>query len=204
MSFETGNRSPSGGIVSQITGTINNLLPKLNWAKEHGHARVLESSSMIVQDGKQGSLNSVSKVPYQTVSDGQTGTSFVDVGLKTAITPKVLGSRSDSISLDMNFGISALAGQSSAGPLTSSSSIKTTIVVRSGQSAAVGGLISNSSGTNYNKLPQNVSSNPLVSLYTSKDFSRKQSQFVVFVTPIIKSSASAGSEKIKRKFRLRD
>ena len=31
-----------------------------------------------------------------------------------------------------------------------------------------------------------------------------QSQFVVFVTPIVKTSASSGSEQIKKKFRLRD
>ena len=31
----------ASGIISSITGTINNLLPKLNWAKQHGYARVL-------------------------------------------------------------------------------------------------------------------------------------------------------------------
>lgn len=66
----------------------------------------------------------------------------------------------------------------------------------------MGGLITNDSATNFNKLPANASANPLISLYASKDFRRNQSQFVVFVTPLIKSSASAGSDKIKRKFRL--
>ena len=56
----------------------------------------------------------------------------------------------------------------------------------------------------YNKLPKNTPDNPLISLYTSKSFRRNQSQFVVFITPIIKNSASAGSEKIKAKFRLRE
>lgn len=71
-------------------------------------------------------------------------------------------------------------------------------------SAAVGGLISNESGTDFNRLPENTSANPLFSLYASKSFRRNQSQFVVFVTPIIKSSASAGADRIKRKFRIRD
>jgi pilus assembly protein CpaC len=78
------------------------------------------------------------------------------------------------------------------------------VVVRSGQSAAIGGLISSDTSTGYNKLPANASTNPLISLYSSKDFRRNQSQFVVFVTPVIKASASAGSENIKRKFRLRE
>jgi pilus assembly protein CpaC len=198
--------SAVGGVVSTITGTINNLLPKLNWAKEHGHARVLESTSMIVQDGKQGELKSQQQVPYTTVAgDGVPKTEFVGVGINTSVTPSILGPRSDSIQLDMNFQLSALLGLSSSGaPLTSNNSMKTMIVVRSGQSAAIGGLISNNSSTGYNKLPKAEGANPLISLYASKDFSRNQSQFVVFVTPIIKASASQGAEQIKRKFRLRE
>ena len=104
----------------------------------------------------------------------------------------------------MNFNVKDLLGMTDSGPLTSNRTLNTTITVRSRQSAAIGGLVSNQSGTNFNKLPKDASSNPILSLYASKDFRREQSQFVVFITPVIKSSASAGSEKIKRKFRLRD
>ena len=204
VSFASGDRQP-GGVVSTITGTIKNLLPKLNWAKEHGHARVLQSASIIVEDQKPGTLNSFQKIPYQTISnDGNQVTSFADAGIKTTITPRIVGSRSDSVSLNLSFAISSLVGMTSAGPLTSQRDIKTEIIVRSSQSAAVGGLISSDTATGYNKLPKNTASNPLFSLYASKDFRKNQSQFVVFVTPVIKSSASSGAEAIKRKFRLRD
>ncbi len=204
MTFKSDSRS-QGGVVSSITGTISNLLPKLNWAKQHGHARVLQSSSMIVQDGRKGELKSVTNVPYQIISkDGQPSTAFAEVGLKTAITPTILGARSDTLNLELDFGLSSLIGLSDAGPLTSQSQINTAIVVKSGQSAAIGGLIANSTSTGYNKLPKNAATNPIISLYASKDFQRQQSQFVVFVTPVIKTSASAGSEKIKKKFKLRE
>lgn len=204
VSFTSGGRSP-GGITSTITGTISNLLPKLNWAKQHGHARVLQSSSIIVEDSKPGTLNSFQKIPYQTVSEtGVPVTSFSDAGIKTTITPNIVGSRSDSVNLKMSFSISSLIGMSSAGPLTSQRDIQTELVVRSSQSAAVGGLISSDTATGYNKLPANASANPLISLYASKDFRKNQSQFVVFVTPVIKASASTGVENIKRKFQLRD
>lgn len=204
VGFGTSSNAP-GGVFSSITGTISNLLPKLNWAKSHGHARVLESSSLIVQDGRQGTLSSVQKVPYQVAvgPQGTPSTNFERVGIETVITPVILGERSDSINLDMQFKISSLLGKTDAGPLTSENNINTGIVVRSGQSAAVGGLITNNNFTDYNRMPSSVK-NPIVSLYASKDFARNQSQFVVFVTPIIKSSASSGSEKIKKKFRLRD
>ncbi len=202
LQFSSGGRSP-GSVLGTLTGTISNLLPKLNWAKEHGFARVLQSSSIIVEDNKKGIINSITRLPYQVVNaEGQPSTNFEETGLKTNITPRIMGERSDSVQLDLNFSVKSLISYSDQGPLTAAREIQTTIHVRSGQSAAVGGLISSDSGTNFNKLPPNASRNPLISLYASKDFRKNQSQFVVFVTPLIKSSASSGSEKIKRKFKI--
>jgi pilus assembly protein CpaC len=204
VSFASGDRSP-GGLASTITGTITNLLPKLNWAKEHGHARVLQSSSIIVEDQKPGTLNSIQNIPYQVVTaEGIPSTSFAEAGIRTTVTPQIIGARSDSVSLKLNFSVKSLIGMTKQGPMTSAREINTQVVVRSGASAAIGGLISSDTATGYNKLPESASANPLISLYSSKDFRKNQSQFVVFVTPIIKASASSGAENIKRKFRLRD
>jgi pilus assembly protein CpaC len=193
---------------TQFTAIIDQLLPKLNWSKQHGHARILESTTLIVQDGKKGTLNSVQEVPYQTISSGTGGgvptTSFKEVGIATSITPAVVEGRSDSINMIIEFQISAITGLSQAGPRTTKNVLNTEIIVRSGQSAAIGGLIKSGSTTGYNKFPQSAPENPIVSLYASREFQKNQSQFVVFVTPIIKSSASAGSEKIKKKFKLRN
>lgn len=197
--------SASGGIVSSITAVISNLLPKLNWAKEHGHARVLESTTLLVTDGSEGKISNETEIPY-TVFSPQTNnasSSKSKIGINAAIGAKINNPRSDAIEMSMNFGMSQLIDMSANGPIVSTSSVNTKVTVRSGQSAAIGGLILNSSNTAYNKLPQSVE-NPLISLYASKQFIRKQSQFVVFVTPVIKVSASQGSEKIKAKFKLRD
>lgn len=204
VSFTSDSRSP-GGVISSITGVVSNLLPKLNWAKQYGHARVLQSSSLIVLDGQKGDLKNVTNVPYVTANkDGQAITQFADAGMQTAITPAILNPRSDSIRLQIDFSMKSLIGTSDAGPMISQSAMTTVIVVRSGQSAAVGGLISNSTGTDYNKLPKNQATDPIISLFASKAFQRNQSQFVVFITPLIKASASQGAEKVKEKFRLRD
>lgn len=205
MKFEMGQRSPSGGIISSITGTVSNLLPKLNWAKEHGHARVLQSQSVIVQDNQPGKVQSLTRIPYQIIGPGGLpSTQFEETGISSVITPSILGSSSDSIRLTIDFSLKALLSMTASGPLVSNNTVQTVIVVRSGESAAIGGLVSNSSGTDYNKLPKDSASNPILSLYASKSFRRNQSQFVVFVTPVIKSSASAGSDRIKSKFRLND
>lgn len=203
MTFETGGSS-AGGVISTITGTVSNLLPKLNWAKQHGHARVLESTSLIVEDGKKGEIKQVTNQPYPVIgADGAQGTAFAEVGIVTGITPVLLGEKSGSVHMEMAFAVSSLLGTTALGaPITSKNEMNSTVTVRDRQSAAVGGLIRNSSSTGYNR--PSGQKNPIISLYASKDFSKQQSQFVVFVTPIIKTSASAGAEQIKKKFRLRD
>jgi len=202
---DSSDGSTGTGVVSAITGTVSNLLPKLNWAKSHGHARVLQSSTLIVQDRQEGNLRNVTRIPYIGGQNnvGAISTSFADVGLTTKITPQMVNTRSDNVQLNMDFSVKNLVGQSQTGPIIAENAIQTQVIVRSGQSAAVGGLITNSTGTDYNRLPASQG-DPLISLFASKQFQRNQSQFVVFITPIIKSSASAGSEKIKKKFRLRD
>jgi pilus assembly protein CpaC len=204
LQFQSGGSS-AGGVVSTLTGVVSNLLPKLTWAKEHGHARILESTSLIIQDGKKGEIKQLTNMPYSVIGkDGQPGTAFAEVGIKSAITPVILGEKSGSVHMDMDFALSNLLGSGQNGaPITSSNSIQSTVVIRDRQSAAIGGLIRNASSTGYNRMPSEVK-NPIVSLYASKNFQRNQSQFVVFVTPVIKTSASAGAEQIKKKFRLRD
>ncbi|MFP5518339.1 MAG: pilus assembly protein [Bdellovibrionia bacterium] len=197
--FSFGQGQP-GGFTSQITGIIDNLLPKLNWAKSHGHAKVLESTSLIVEDGAAGNIEQMSKYPYSTSGPNNTQTvQFADVGISSNITPRIIEDKSASVKLDIKFAIGAMG----SGGVITNNKVNTIVTVRDRQSAAIGGLITNSSSNLYND-PNKAAKNPIISLYASKDFSRNQSQFVVFVTPIVKTSASAGSEQIKKKFRLRD
>ena len=205
LAFESGGDRGPGGILSTITGTITNLLPKLNWAKQHGFARVLQSSSIMVMDGQKGDIRSTVRVPYLVAGpQGTQSTNFEEAGLITTVTPKIMGARSDNVRLQMEFAVKSLLSYTPKGPIVSNNSVNTVVVVRSSQSAAVGGLVTATSGTNFNKLPPDVSKNPLISLYASKDFRRSQTQFVVFVTPVIQASASEGVEQIKARFKVRD
>jgi pilus assembly protein CpaC len=196
-----------GGFGTQFTATIRSLIPKLNWMKSHGHARVLESGSIMVKDGSNGHFESKTTMGGSQISSGGQAVSSSggqQVGIVTDVTPTTSGERSESVDLVLKFWVGAPAGRNGNELNVASNTINTNLIVRSTQSAAVGGLITNSAVTSYNKLPPDVSNNPIISLYASKDFTHGQSQFVIFVTPIVRSSASAGAEKIKKKFRLQE
>ena len=126
------------------------------------------------------------------------------MGFGAGMTPTIIGPSANTVTLVMNFNIKSLTGITESGPTTLSNEMKTTITVKNGHSAVVGGLIGNSKSKGYNNLPRNIAkSDPIISLYSSKDFQKNKTQFVLFVTPIIRSSASEGVEKVKRKFRLK-
>ena len=203
LQLSTGGAA-GNGVTSAITATISNLLPKLNWAKSHGHARILKSTTIIVQDGNPGIIKSTTNIPYTTQNNyGQVSTAFAEAGINTNILPTIINPKSDSVSMTITFELKNFLGDSGKGPIISNNTIQTKVTVRSTQSAAIGGLVGSDSSMDYNRLPSGVS-NPIISLYASKEFQRKQSQFVVFVTPIIMNSASEGSDAVKRKFRLKD
>lgn len=191
-----------------ITGTISNLLPKLNWAKEFGFARILHSSNIIVEEGEQGSVNSTKEIPYAVLAGAagmqvQTATT----GVQLSIQPNIVGARKDGVRLKVGFSVSDLVGFASGKPVTTNKKLNTLVYVRSGLSAAIGGIVSHRNNRDFNREPGgNVAekADPIINLLSSKSINRSQNQFVVFVTPFIKSSASTDVEEIKRKFRIKD
>ena len=203
VQFSSGNDSTLGGVVSAFTGIVSGLLPKLNYAKSHSFGRVLKSTSIIVQENETGTISQGTRIPYVTRGEGNFAptTAFEDVSITCSVKPTIPNPRSDEINLKLDFDVKELITLTAAGPQTSNNKLQTLLSVRSGQSAAVGGLIGANSSTAFN--PDN-GSDAVINLNASKNFQKNRNQYVVFLTPIIKSSASAGSEKIKAKFRLRE
>ena len=206
---DTSNIELKGGkLTTTVTGTLDSLIPKLNSATTHGHARVLESSSLIVQDNEEGTLNNAIQIPISVfLSSGggtQQATQYVDVGLLMKIKPTTL-QESNAMRVDVEFQLKTVLGFNEQGvPSIGQNKINTILIVGSGESAAIGGLVTNNMLTNYNKLPEGTTTqNFLFNLYRSKSFQNNKSQFVVFVTPEVIKSASEGSEELKRKFRVK-
>lgn len=198
----TGNGLNSTNILSSLSATISNLLPRLNWAREHGHARVLDTMNVTVEEGKEGKVNSRKSIT-RVVANSQGGvapqTDNVEIG--TTVTPELDSSKRDSVKMKITINIGEITEVSEAGNQTSNNQVDTHITVRDKQSAAIGGLLRSASSTGYNRTPTSEA-DTLFRLGAAKSVARSQSQFVIFVTPIIRSNASQGMERIKRKFRL--
>lgn len=189
--------SPNTGFDSTIN-LLSNLLPKLQWARYHGYAKVLDTASILIQDKSQGTVTREVSIPQTTIVSGAISTVPAKTGVTLSVKPTIKSERSGLILLDQ---LSVKVGSGSKTEDGATTIVNTVISVRDRQSAAFAGIIKKSSDTNFGAPTDDQA---IITFNASKDYSRNNSQFVVFITPIIKSSASSGVEQVKKKFRMRE
>jgi len=191
--------------VGTITGIINNFIPKLKDVVDHKRGRVIQSAAVSVQDGKQSSIQKMTKYPYLiTAPNSAPTTSFANVGIGIGLTPTILGNKETSldINLGINISVSQVVSMSTIGvPVSSEDSISTSVNMKSDETAAIGGIVGNISSRSYGN--SGGDENVIINLSRSKSFKKDKSQFVIFITPTILKSTSEGSEDAKEKFRIR-
>lgn len=201
-------KGTDGSITSQssgntLTATISNLFPKLSTAKSAGHARIIQSGFVIVKNKIKGKISKNTTTPFAIGTGDFTKSETAVSGLDISVTPTILSG--EKIDLSLGISVSSNIGDP---PETISNNISTQIIVKSKESAAVGGIVINKTSTDYDRNPpygqdEYENGTPLFNFLKSKSYSTSKNQFVVFITPELIESASEGSEEIKKKFRKR-
>ena len=215
----TFGQTESGNVTARqgdgtLSATISNLFPKLNAAKSAGYARTIQSGMVIVRDGFEqgGKINKKTTIPYAVGTGDFTKASSAEVGLELEVKPKILEQEKLELGIVLSVSVQVPTGQSA--PVTTSNSINTNVVLKSKESAAIGGVVQNTSATDFDNPgndPAPISgtsgqtpATPLFNLFRAKSYTTNKSQYVIFVTPEIIESASAGTEEIRKKFRRRE
>lgn len=205
--------SSLGELSANLVATVTSLLPKLNQARNHGHARVLKSQTIIVRDRSDSPASVNSSIDYYTrIVDNQGNATLQRVPIANLLKVKAATlPGSDSIDLGIQITLNSLVGSNQGAPIVASNEIQTQVVIKNGDSAALGGYGIDNALANYNREPNRgaaggaaatTSSTPLFNMQRSKNFQRNKQQYVIFVTPEVLKTASAGTEDIVRKFRL--
>lgn len=198
-------RTNSGGVTTRsegtLSGTISNLFPKLNSAKQAGYARIVQSGVIVVKENEKGSIDKTETRRFSLGAGEFQQASTANATFSVNVTPKIL--QEEKIDMDLVVRISTNTGANP--PTTQANNITTKIIVKSKESAVIGGIVVDKSSTDYDKVPPDEveNSSPLFNFVRSKFHSNSKTQFVVFVTPEIIDSASSGTDKIKKKFRRR-
>lgn len=185
------------------SSTLNALLPRLNYARTAGYARVLENPTISVKSGDAAEIFSGAKVPFAvTGPNGQVYVQYEKVGVTLKVTPFA---QSSDVDLNVSVEVSSLGEISPNGyQMIDTSNISTSEFCRAGESVVIGGLQRVSDRLEYNRVPETVdyTGTPLFTLYKSKDYKKSKSQFLVFLTPQVHESSTQANKEIQDKFNL--
>ncbi|AZZ35368.1 hypothetical protein CIK05_00635 [Bdellovibrio sp. qaytius] len=201
---QTQGQANAPGSISELASIVDNLLPKLNWARTHGYVRLLDTASLLTQDKTpSASLTRGFSVNNgtTTVAGGAFNTQQFNLSL-TLSSPTIKSERSELVETGITVATQAQTPNGAQGlSFSPTTNVTTKVSIRSRQSAAIAGIISKKSE---NQFGGPTGAGAIVTLNHGKSFTKNSSNYVLFVTPIIKSSASAGVEQVKKKFRFKD
>jgi pilus assembly protein CpaC len=198
----------TGAQGSAFSAVISSLIPKLQTAQQAGYARILKTGTIVTKSGATATLREqteFSSLVERTNEQGvtQIAAQKTPVGLQIQVLPRVLG-QSEDVELEIDMNQSTVVGTAPAGdraPTVAANAVTTKLYLKSNDSAAFAGVSGQEVGTDFNKAP--FAADPLFRLNRSKEYKKKNTRFVVFVTPQIIESASQGTEDLKRDFRVR-
>lgn len=210
-------RTDQGGITTEenntLSGTISNLFPKLSSAKSAGYARIIQSGMVVTQEDVQAKVSKTRTIPIGVGSGEFTQAAQTEITFTMNVTPSV-GQGENIFLRQLGIDVSLPAGEVNGNPTSTKNQINTNLVVKSRESAVIGGIVQNTSNTAYDKnLPSggvnqvnddgSGDASVLFNLLRSKGYTTSKSQFVVFVTPELIDSAATGTEEVRKKFRKR-
>lgn len=173
-----------------------------NLSETENMVNVLSRPRIVVSDGGSATVNVGTDVPILTstasdVSGGELGSTIVQTvqyrstGVVLSVTPTVNGQGVVSLELSQeisNTSSDAIPGINS--PVISQRSFNTTLMVGDGQTAVVGGLISDNNASGQTAVP-GLSRIPLLGhLFRSNTRGRDKTEIVVMITPRIITSTS--------------
>ncbi len=204
----------AGEITGSLVATISSLLPKLNTARDHGHAKVLREQSVIVKDRSDAPAVIESSIRFYSQINGPQGVpqlQEIPINNVTKVKAATIPG-SDAIDLGIQIQLSTVLGLNGGVPIIANNSLQTQVTVKNGDSAALGGNAIEQALSGYNREPtssgggqfqQAAPATQIFNLQRSKNFKHDKQQYVIFVTPETIRTASAGTEDITRKFRLK-
>ncbi len=162
-------------------------------------ADIVSRPRVVTRNGVAAQLTSKEKIPYQQFkninTNGNTSAAvgFLDVGVNLHVLPVIFGA--DTIHLSYNIDVSR-AGRLVAiapdvfMPATTNRSATSEVMVRSGQSVVIGGLILNEKRNLNSRVPV-LGSIPLIGwLFSFESTQETQTEVFFLITPVIKTRAA--------------
>ncbi|MGL5030172.1 MAG: type II secretion system secretin GspD [Aeromonas sp.] len=203
-----GNNSGNGEGAGNLLGSINGMAAGFyqgDWAmlvtalSTNTKNDILSTPSIVTMDNQEASFNAGKEVPTQTGSQSSTNTdsifntiAYKTVGTKLTVTPQI--NEGDSVLLNIEQEVSSVGkqadGTAGLGPTFDTRTVKNTVLVKSGETVVLGGLMDTQTLEEVSKVPL-LGDIPLLGyLFRSTSSTTAKRNLMVFIRPTILRDAN--------------
>jgi general secretion pathway protein D len=195
----------------QLSG-VGNIRAVLNALGRDGKAQVLATPQIMVLDNQKAQIKVGNRISVQTQAQTGVGTQsgvlnsfqYLETGILLAVTPRI--NSGGLVTLEVNQEVSVPgdmpANSANPNPPVNSRSAQTTVVVASGETVVLGGLISEDNGRTTGGIPL-LSKIPILgAAFGTQSYRRNRTELVLVITPrIVSDTAQARevTEELRRK-----
>jgi type IV pilus assembly protein PilQ len=157
---------------------------ELDASETDGTLKSIASPRIMTGDSTPATIKQGTQIPYQTISSLGTQTLFKDATLNLTVTPKITPDNRVSMVLDLSQ--DSVGGLStSAGLSIDTKSVTTTVLVENGGTVVIGGVYSQDTTNNVEKVPL-LGDIPILGwLFKNETKSDQKVELLVFITPKI-------------------
>ena len=190
------NGAGLGQAIAGMTGALFGFSNDKSWAgllkllATDTESNVLSTPSLTTLDNEEAVISIGQEIPVITGSQLGTGNANpfqsvdrLDVGIKLKITPQI--NEGNAVVLKIEQEVSGIAGSTAVDIITNKRQITTTVLVNSGQTIVLGGLIDNDIQESTQKVPLLGDIPWLGNLFKSSATTKRKTNLMVFIRPVI-------------------
>ncbi|MBN2808904.1 MAG: type IV pilus secretin PilQ [Deltaproteobacteria bacterium] len=179
---------PATGLTSGIGlifGKIDkyNLNLKLSAMQGRGSAHILSSPKVLALNQHSARIGQGQEIPYQTTSQEGTTTEFKKAELSLEVTPTITNNAM--VSMEVIVSKDSKGENTADGPAINTQTITTSLLLKDGETAVVGGIIESNKTSSNQDVPV-ISNIPLLGwLFKHNYKDTDQTELMIFITPRI-------------------
>jgi type IV pilus assembly protein PilQ len=183
--------SAIGLTMGSVAGAFN-LNLRLSAMESTGQVRILSSPRITTMDNIDATIEQGVSIPVSVVSAMGAQTQFVDAKLHLGVRPHVTNEGTIMLTVNVTKNEPDFVNTGSRGdPTILKKEAKTTMLVRDGDTAVIGGIYTRNSGLSFNKVPF-FADIPVVGwFFRNRKENDNRTEFLVFLTPRIVNRARA-------------
>lgn len=199
ISAASGGPIPVPSSLTVLSAINLGLNAQLNLLAQDGKASILSEPQLSARNGSKASFLVGGEYPYTVSSVNGPSVFFKPYGIKLDIQPRV--DRNGVVRATIESEVSAIDASvvTPTGPGLTTRKTSTEFNVQSGETLVLSGLISRNTANSIDKVPGLGDVPVLGALFRSRRFQDNETELVIFVTPSVVSSKSAGLvERVER------